>query len=218
LDLEYINSFKGIVMFDRHSNKEELSNYYALLMQLRTLKGRNATSLNTGFLEDKALLAFTVSNANYKIIEEMENTKTPAQVFKEIRVFKRICTAMYIKERFKKLTHLNNIYGCYDKLDLTYIALNRYIEDNYRESMHFPGDYVLSQEFVNGMLKVALKHNMVDSQIVKDLEFLEDYNKDLTFVEILDKTNIPFENDKLLSLVELLKLKNKRVSNKYYLK
>lgn len=214
LDLEFIQNFKGIVMYDEHENKNRLSQFYGLLKQVSTLneKGYN-NSINT-----KSLLVFSVSKANKKIMEKIENAKTPIELIKELRIFKRISTALYIRERFGELYPLKAIEGAYDKVDNFYNELESYKKRNCSE-LSFPGDVTLTKDnFIPELLKVAEDNNLIDESIVGKLEFLEQYANDLEFIKLLNIKNSPLDHDDLKILVDILKLKKKRVSNKFYLK
>ena len=206
-NLEDIQSFKGIVIYDKHENKAKLLEYFMLLSQVKTLLRKDSSYINT-----KALKCISVSKTNYKLIEQMDNTMTPEEVLRSVRVFKRVSTAMLIKDRFINLKRLIKIDGCYDKVDLSYDKLKIYIRDNFK-NRNFSNDVLISEDFINGMLLVAKNRNMIDLSIVKELEFLEDYNNDLDLLNSF--VNNPTFNQ---SMVEFLKLKGKRVSNKYYLK
>lgn len=205
-NLEDLENFKGILMYDQHANKQEMLNSYMLLSQVKTLKD-DRNSIN-----GKALMCISVSKENYKIVKTMKNAKTPAEVLTSVRTFKRICTAMLIKDRLENLADLQKLEGCYDKLDTTFRKLNKFVSNNYN-SRQFNELYI-GDDFIIGMLTVAKNRNMIDTSIVLELEFLEDYHKDLGLLESLND-NVTTLN---LAIVEFLKLKGKKVSNKFYLK
>lgn len=204
-NLEDLEKFTGILMYDMHENKVEMLNSYMLLTQVRTLREGHGLNKN-------AVMCISVSKENYKIIKTMKNSKTPQEVLTGVRTFKRICTAMYIKDKMSDLSNLQKIEGCYDKLDGSYRKLTKYVSDNF-ENRNFHDVYI-SDEFITGMLTVAKNRNMIDESIILELKFLEEYNKGLSLLDSVTP-NVTRLNP---AMVEFLKLKGKKVSNKFYLK
>lgn len=211
--LEKLRTFSGIIIYGTSENKDKIQNMMALF--------NKTASFNKKYFYDgnyRAGLGLVVSKANYKILEEMENTVNVDEAVLKINKFRNIVTAHKIKAEMSfSIKNLKTILEVNDDLLLHYEIVNSFINNHTR--IDYPE--IVSDDFLIELLEIADKHNYYNDDVLKSFKFVKDYAEGLDLINYFNMDFVKKDtvNNMLPeSIIEYVKSKGKRIANRYYLK
>lgn len=211
IKLEDLNRYKGIVIYGTSDDKHKME---AVSSFLRTdAKIKTNCNTYTYNLYKHCIITLCVSKENFKILKEMDNTKTIDEAVLEIKTFRRILTARKIKDRFEDLQFLNKITYMNDVLKEHFDKVQ-----DFMNNVDYHADFSDGTrfDFVEDAMKVAETHNLFDVDILNSLSFLEKYAEGIELVKYLNINSDFVANAQKDLSSYLMTEKKKRIKPEYY--